>query len=171
MGSNQLFPAAMQVDCPQPLCVGLGYLGFDTVMCFMCEHQWNPEEPGEAVPDVDVEEVMGLMVKRCPKCSQYIEKNGGCDHMKCRRRGCGYELLVIIEAVPYLRRLARTPLHFVQCSDSEQGVLWNMPCTAWEEEQKSLGWDQGSVPRADFSLSCLSLVSADTSALCCLHPV
>jgi ariadne-1 len=34
---------------------------------------------------------MGVAVKRCPKCSQYIEKNGGCDHMKCGHRGCGYE--------------------------------------------------------------------------------
>jgi len=72
-----------------PGCWGLGYLGFDTVMCFMCEEQWNPEEGGVPMPvDVDVEEVMGVKVKKCPKCSEYIEKNGGCDHMTCR---CKYE--------------------------------------------------------------------------------
>ena len=24
--------------------MGLGYLGFDTVMCFICEHQWDATE-------------------------------------------------------------------------------------------------------------------------------
>ena len=28
-------------------------------------------------------------LKRCPKCREYIEKNGGCDHMTCRN--CKYE--------------------------------------------------------------------------------
>merc|ERR1712232_190515 len=88
---NVLFPAAMQIDCPQPRCVGLGYMGYDTVMCFMCEHQWAPEHAGEAPPEIDVELVMGIQVKRCPKCSEYIEKNGGCDHMTCRHRGCGHK--------------------------------------------------------------------------------
>jgi len=81
---NPLFPAAMQVNCPRRECVGLGYLGYDTVMCFICEHQWTPDGAvGESPPEVDVQEVMGVRVKRCPKCSEYIEKNGGCDHMTC----------------------------------------------------------------------------------------
>jgi len=29
--------------------------------------------------------------KPCPKCNTLIEKNMGCDHMTCRRPGCGYE--------------------------------------------------------------------------------
>merc|ERR1712232_118274 len=86
---NVLFPASVQVDCPQPHCWGLGYLGFDTVMCFICEHQWRPDQEGAPIPsEVDVEEVMGVRVKKCPKCEEYIEKNGGCDHMSCR---CGHE--------------------------------------------------------------------------------
>lgn len=82
--ANPLYPGPMQVDCPRPDCWGLGYLGFDRVMCFICEHQWQPEEPGNAPEDVDVEIVMGVRVKKCPKCNEYIEKNGGCDHMTCR---------------------------------------------------------------------------------------
>mmetsp|Transcript_4901 Transcript_4901/g.14253 ORF Transcript_4901/g.14253 Transcript_4901/m.14253 type:complete len:261 (+) Transcript_4901:825-1607(+) len=83
---NTLFPSAVQVNCPLPDCWGLGYLGFDTVMCFICENQWVPEEEGQRPVDVDVEEIMGVMIKRCPKCREPIEKNGGCDHMTCHCR-------------------------------------------------------------------------------------
>mmetsp|Transcript_133676 Transcript_133676/g.427414 ORF Transcript_133676/g.427414 Transcript_133676/m.427414 type:complete len:512 (-) Transcript_133676:74-1609(-) len=87
--ANILFPEAVQVECPRRECMGLGYLGFDTVMCFMCEYQWLPEDgAGGAPAEVDVEQIMGLQVKRCPKCQEYIEKNGGCDHMTCR---CTYQ--------------------------------------------------------------------------------
>ncbi|CAE7410479.1 ari-2 [Symbiodinium natans] len=90
---SHLYPPEVQVDCPQPLCVGLGYLGFDTVMCFICEHQWDAftgvvESAETEVPDEEVAEaaVAGVRVKRCPNCHEYIEKNGGCDHMTCRCR-------------------------------------------------------------------------------------
>jgi len=84
--SNPLFPGPLQVDCPQPGCWGLGYLGFETAMCFICEHQWSPEgSEGEGTStDATVEDVMGVKMKKCPKCCEYIEKNGGCDHMTCR---------------------------------------------------------------------------------------
>mmetsp|Transcript_54595 Transcript_54595/g.127674 ORF Transcript_54595/g.127674 Transcript_54595/m.127674 type:complete len:425 (-) Transcript_54595:143-1417(-) len=83
---STLFPAPMQVECPLVGCVGIGYLGYDTVMCFMCEHQWVPSEPGEpAAQELEnMEEIMGVAVKKCPSCNEYIEKNGGCDHMTCR---------------------------------------------------------------------------------------
>jgi ariadne-1 len=29
--------------------------------------------------------------KKCPKCSAFIEKNGGCMHMTCSKAGCGFE--------------------------------------------------------------------------------
>jgi len=82
---NPIYPAHMQQNCPRSGCWGLGYLGFDMIMCFMCEHTWSPENGGEPIPvDNDVEEIMGVRVKKCPNCDEYIEKNGGCDHMTCR---------------------------------------------------------------------------------------
>lgn len=75
---NELYPRAVQVDCPHPSCVGIGYLGFDQVMCFFCNHQWAANWSGD----------MPGGYKRCPKCEAPIDKNGGCDHMTCR---CGYD--------------------------------------------------------------------------------
>jgi hypothetical protein len=38
--ANTLYPWCMQVECPRSECVGIGFLGFETIMCFVCEHQW-----------------------------------------------------------------------------------------------------------------------------------
>jgi len=76
---NILYPKAVQVDCRRQDCVGLGYLGFDTVMCFICEEQWTATESTSSIS----EELPGT-VKACPRCQAPIEKNGGCDHMTCR---------------------------------------------------------------------------------------
>ena len=32
-----------------------------------------------------------LNTKMCPKCRKPIEKNQGCNHMRCNPGGCGYE--------------------------------------------------------------------------------
>lgn len=85
--SNALFPAPMQVNCPRSGCVGLGYLGSGTVMCFICEHQWAGGNDA-AVGSGDEELGMVADVKRCPSCETPIVKNGGCDHMTCP---CGHE--------------------------------------------------------------------------------
>jgi len=90
--NNVLFPAEVQVQCPQPGCLGIGYLGSDTVMCFVCEHSWNPVEelignPEDAEGTLDALKAKGEC-KACPQCGANIIKNGGCDHMTCR---CKYE--------------------------------------------------------------------------------
>lgn len=85
---NQLYPEEVRVDCPNSNCVGLGYLEFDTVMCFLCEHRWLPGrdqlkgiQPGTDLPKT---------VKPCPRCDVLIEKDGGCDHMTCQ---CGWDFM------------------------------------------------------------------------------
>merc|ERR1719350_354509 len=91
--TNRFIPAAFQVECPKKDCVGLGYLGFDTAMCFVCEHQWRVQA---RVPDVTATTTVGKCtsdegaVKQCPRCGVFIEKDGGCDHVTCQ---CGYDFL------------------------------------------------------------------------------
>lgn len=87
--SNKLFPERQQVDCPRHECVGLGYLGFETVMCFICEHQW-PASRAQKAPFCDFVQDLPETVKPCPRCGVLIEKDGGCDHITCQ---CGYDFL------------------------------------------------------------------------------
>lgn len=76
---NPLYPSPVQVDCPNADCMGLGYLAHETVMCFICEHQWSSD-------GARADEIGMLSFKQCPSCKAYIEKDGGCDHMTCRCR-------------------------------------------------------------------------------------
>lgn len=85
--TNPLFPPAVQVDCRQRGCCGLGYLGSDLVMCFFCEDQWSPDAAVSESACADGEDPISG-TKRCPKCNVPIEKSGGCDHMTCV---CRYE--------------------------------------------------------------------------------
>ena len=77
---SQLYPTCMQVDCKAVGCVGIGYLGFDRIMCFVCQEQWDAET--ETVMDQPCALAQG--VKACPKCGVPIIKDGGCDHMTCK---------------------------------------------------------------------------------------
>jgi hypothetical protein len=96
--NNELFPASVQVECPRPGCIGLGYLGSESgsVMCFICEHQWSPLDTltpvGDGATGSSTDSVEDLIargeIKACPGCNEHILKNGGCDHMTCR---CRYE--------------------------------------------------------------------------------
>ena len=83
------------LDCPQVGCVGLACADTGVAMCFMCEHQWEPQASylrfffrlashlwKGLLPDLPEG------CKRCPTCQVPIEKDGGCDHMTCR---CGHE--------------------------------------------------------------------------------
>lgn len=88
--SNPLYPQEVQVECPSNNCVGLGYTGYDTVMCFVCEQQWPADgssiSGAAPLPDMSIEMPDGEVMKQCPCCGEYIIKNGGCDHMTCRCR-------------------------------------------------------------------------------------
>jgi len=96
---NSFYPEPLQVECPRPDCVGLGYLEFATVMCFLCEHQWDCDPEQMAKLRVCYHSADGTLrlrnelpdsIQRCPRCGILIEKVGGCDHITCR---CGYDFV------------------------------------------------------------------------------
>lgn len=79
------------LECPQEGCVGLAYTDTGVAMCFMCEHQWEPETSFLRLVGRfwnRRSEDLPFGCKRCPSCQVLIAKDGGCDHMTCR---CGYE--------------------------------------------------------------------------------
>ncbi|KAK2615343.1 hypothetical protein N8I77_002106 [Diaporthe amygdali] len=53
--------------------------------CAKCR---TPKHTGDCVSDPDMVKLFETAdIRRCPKCSEAIEKNGGCPHMNCR--SCG----------------------------------------------------------------------------------
>merc|ERR1711924_409762 len=92
---NIRFPKELQVNCRDPMCLGISYLGSETVMCFFCEEQWPAEDYHAHQAANDASDAyldangVPIPTKRCPKCNVTIEKNGGCDHMTCAL--CKYE--------------------------------------------------------------------------------
>ena len=104
---SELFPEPMQVECRRHDCVGIGYLGFELIMCMICTEQWPAaaEEEVHHAGRLDEEaksyekayaEMKAMPkdgppvrirgnreMRMCPKCGAVTEKNGGCDHMRC----------------------------------------------------------------------------------------
>lgn len=95
--------------CPAPDCtkaVKVGSLGKASVtcscgfiFCFRCSRevhfpmtcaqldQWEEKNRN----DSETAKWIKANTKKCPKCFWPIEKNGGCNHMTCRRKECGHE--------------------------------------------------------------------------------
>jgi hypothetical protein len=58
--------------------------------CFECLNKWHKKRKCEEVIDSDFENwKKGKLIKQCPNCKFWTEKNEGCNHMTCR--GCNYE--------------------------------------------------------------------------------
>jgi len=66
--------------------------------CFNCKEEWHADSTCEQYQqwkienreaDARYEEWVRANAKRCPKCKSPIEKNGGCNHMTCKK--CSHE--------------------------------------------------------------------------------
>ncbi|CAF3649474.1 unnamed protein product [Rotaria socialis] len=70
-----------------------------TSFCFQCLHQWHDPiqcsllqkwEKKNRDESMTCEWIVAN-TKDCPNCHASIEKNGGCNHMTCRKPGCNFE--------------------------------------------------------------------------------
>ncbi|KAF2679424.1 hypothetical protein K458DRAFT_374926 [Lentithecium fluviatile CBS 122367] len=60
----------------------------DYAMCLTCNRPWHNKscnEEKKAEEKKSEETIKSMGAKPCPKCSVAIQKNGGCDHMTCKR--------------------------------------------------------------------------------------
>lgn len=83
--------------CPIPNCEGYGEKKNDEKyvkcseghnFCFDCMKNWHGNRNCQDVIDKDFDQwKKSKIIKQCPKCKYYTEKNDGCNHMTCR--SCG----------------------------------------------------------------------------------
>ncbi|CAF3039456.1 unnamed protein product [Rotaria sp. Silwood2] len=70
-----------------------------TIFCFQCLKQWHDPVQCSLLQKWEKKnrdesmtcEWIVANTKECPSCHSSIEKNGGCNHMTCRKPGCGHE--------------------------------------------------------------------------------
>lgn len=77
-------------DCGHPFCFGCGQASHAPAICPLVK-QWIKK----CEDDSETANWISANTKECPKCSSTIEKNGGCNHMTCRK--CRHEWCWICE--------------------------------------------------------------------------
>ena len=74
----------VRCNCGHAFCFGCGLDGHQPVICAVVR-LWLKK----CADDSETSNWIGANTKECPKCCSTIEKNGGCNHMTCRK--CKYE--------------------------------------------------------------------------------
>lgn len=95
--------------CPKPECghaIKVAYPEMqpvrckcDTVFCFLCGGSWHEPVKCDLImkwkkkcdDDSETSHWIAANTKECPKCHVTIEKNGGCNHMICKKVECKEE--------------------------------------------------------------------------------
>ena len=58
--------------------------------CSQCNQAWHGEEPCSVDPEIkEFATYSGFILKKCPQCKAWTEKNKGCNHMHCKM--CEYD--------------------------------------------------------------------------------
>ena len=58
---------------------------YDHPFCSACNQAWHGESECQADKEIkDFATYSGFIVKKCPKCKAWTEKNAGCNHMNCK---------------------------------------------------------------------------------------
>ncbi|TKY85350.1 hypothetical protein EX895_005512 [Sporisorium graminicola] len=80
---NKVVPS-VACDCGHPFCFGCGNVAHAPAICPIAK-MWLKK----CEDDSETANWISANTKECPKCTSTIEKNGGCNHMTCRK--CKYE--------------------------------------------------------------------------------
>lgn len=75
---------SVRCDCHHWFCFGCGLAAHQPVICAIVK-MWLKK----CEDDSETANWISANTKECPKCNSTIEKNGGCNHMTCRK--CRYE--------------------------------------------------------------------------------
>ncbi|EIW72066.1 hypothetical protein TREMEDRAFT_36398 [Tremella mesenterica DSM 1558] len=81
---NQLVPT-VECNCGRQLCFGCGYLSSHRPVLCKIVRLWERK----CADDSETANWLQANTKECSKCQSTIEKNGGCNHMTCKK--CKYE--------------------------------------------------------------------------------
>ncbi|XP_065575219.1 E3 ubiquitin-protein ligase arih1l-like [Artemia franciscana] len=77
----------VQCNCGEIFCFKCGLLGGHSPISCSIYNQWIEKCNDE----FETLNWIAVHTKRCPKCYVYIEKNGGCNQMVCKRVSCCHE--------------------------------------------------------------------------------
>jgi ariadne-1 len=70
----------VQCECKHNFCFGCGYPDHQPCPCSLVK-KWTKK----CADDSETANWISANTKECPKCNSTIEKNGGCNHMTCRK--------------------------------------------------------------------------------------
>jgi ariadne-1 len=113
----------VRCGCSHRFCFGCGLQDHQPCLCPLVK-RWLKK----CKDDSETANWISANTKECMKCSSTIEKNGGCNHMTCRK--CGYEFCWICMG-PW----------------SEHGSQW-YNCNRYEEKSSTDARDQQAKSRA-----------------------
>jgi len=91
-GSLNEFITTVRCDCRHWFCFKCSAMSHDPATCDMLE-DWAKVKK----EDLDAQAWIVSNTQACPKCAVRIEKNGGCNHMTCKK--CRYEFCWVCMAV------------------------------------------------------------------------
>lgn len=88
VNSMEFFP--IECSCGHVFCFNCGEKWHEPARCVIMK-SWTKRCSGESAEKIDCETANWILsyTKECPKCKASIEKNGGCNHMTCRK--CRFE--------------------------------------------------------------------------------
>lgn len=77
---NQLVPTVV-CHCGNDMCFGCGYAADHRPVLCKIVKLWEKK----CADDSETANWLNAHTKECPKCQSTIEKNGGCNHMTCKK--------------------------------------------------------------------------------------